>query len=66
MTTQTTKGPFVDGMLHAVDILNPTSQELRLTCGEMTAQEMRTAKAVLGWARETIRRAAEEDNGHGF
>ena len=32
----------------------PSADEIKLACGEMTAQELRTAKAVLGWF---IRRA---------
>lgn len=62
----TTKGPFADGMMYAANLLNPTDQELHLACGEMTAQENRTARAVLGWAKATIRQSAEDDNGYGF
>jgi hypothetical protein len=35
------------------DLINKISamkdQDIRLLCGEMTAQEMRTAKALLAW-----------------
>ena len=33
----------------AVVIDTPRTDEIKLACGEMTAQELRTAKAVLGW-----------------
>ena len=42
----------------------PTADDIRLACGEMTAQEMRTAKAVLTWfiamrSSESLERDAE-------
>ena len=42
----------------------PSADEIKLACGEMTAQELRTAKAVLGWF---IRRADKtaSDKGQG-
>lgn len=37
-----------------VDIDDMSDDALRLMCGEMTAQEMRTAKAVLNWAKSKL------------
>ena len=37
----------------------PTADDIRLACGELTAQEMRTAKAVLTWFIAT--RSSEAD-----
>ena len=38
----------------------PRNDEIRLACGELTAQEMRTAKAVLQWFIDTRCNEAEE------
>ena len=39
----------------------PSADEIKLACGEMTAQELRTAKAVLGWfIRRADNRKAQE------
>lgn len=64
--TQTTKGPFADGMMRAADLLKANPQQIRLACGELTANEMRVAQAILGWKETEIRREAERDNGYGF
>lgn len=37
-----------------VGMLALRPQDIRLKCGEMTAQEMRTVQAMLGWARRAI------------
>lgn len=37
-----------------VDIEDKSDDDLRLMCGEMTAQEMRTAKAVLNWCKSRL------------
>ena len=34
--------------------LTMNNQRLLLMCGEMTPQEIRTAQAVLAWARRTV------------
>lgn len=49
---------FTDRQRRASDIerLADSGSEIRLHCGEMTAQEMRTAKAVLRWAASVVRR----------
>ncbi len=47
-------------MKAASALLGVTRQEIRLACGEMTAQEMRTVLAVLEWRRAAIVRKAEE------
>ena len=48
------------GMIAASAMLCLTEQEIRLACGEVTAQEMRTVKAVLEWRRAAIVSKAEE------
>ena len=45
---------------------NITTGDILLACGEMTAQELRTVKAVLSWRLSNIRALAEQvekDNG---
>lgn len=54
-----TENKTITGML----TLSPS--EIRLRCGEMTAQEMRTVQAVLGWARAAIRARSRRDVGGG-
>lgn len=49
-----------DGMRAAAALLGMTTGDILLTCGEMTAQEMRTVKAVLEWRKAAILRKAEE------
>ena len=45
-----------------------TNQDIQLICGEMTRQELRTARALLGWVVREIRtnpmmsRAANHSN----
>ena len=42
-------------------IKSMSSQDIKLLCGELTAQEMRTAKALLNWfERELIKTKNEE------
>lgn len=36
------------------------AQELRLHMGEMTAQEVRTARAAIRWANQVARKANKE------
>ncbi|MGE4043391.1 MAG: hypothetical protein AB7F35_00960 [Acetobacteraceae bacterium] len=48
-----------DGLKAASAMLALTEQEIRLTAGEMTAQEMRAVKAVLEWRRMAIIDKAE-------
>lgn len=52
---------FQNGAIAAMKLLHPTDAEIRLACGELTAQEMRTAHAILGWARTTIQQAVEKE-----
>lgn len=40
-------------------ILSLSPDQIRLKCGEMSAQEMRTVQAVLGWGRAAIRVLAD-------
>ena len=42
------------GLRDAAAKLNPFPATIRLHAGEMTAQEMRTVLAVLGWLRTEI------------
>lgn len=35
-------------------VLNPSTQQLLLAAGEMSAQELRTVKAILKWMRHRI------------
>jgi len=50
---------FFYGMAIAAIMLNATQSEILLACGEMTAGEMRTAKAVLAWKAAQIRERAK-------
>ena len=43
------------GMELAAKSLDVTNAEIRLHAGEMTAQEMRTVTAILGWLQREIR-----------
>lgn len=43
------------GLSEAVDVLGVSADTIRLAAGEMTAQEMRSVRAVLRWMQATIR-----------
>ena len=47
----------------ALGILNPSASEIRLACGELTAQEMRTVKAVLAWKRGKLEKLFKKQEG---
>lgn len=51
---------YRDGLRHAADMLEMSSQTIRLHAGEMTSQEMRTVKAVLAWRARVIRSKAHD------
>jgi len=44
------------GLTEAVEVLGVSADTIRLAAGEMTAQEMRSVRAVLRWMQATIRR----------
>jgi len=44
------------GLSEAVKVLGVSADTIRLAAGEMTAQEMRSVRAVLRWMQATIRR----------
>lgn len=46
------------GMNAASAMLGVTEDEIRLACGELTPQEMRTVKAILSWRKAAIERRA--------
>lgn len=48
-----------DELTYLLNILSPMPAEIRLHAGEMTAQEMRTVLAVLGWMRSDVKLWAE-------
>ena len=45
------------------DLLSPSAASIRLACGELTAQEMRTVKAVLAWKRKEIEKLFRKTEG---
>lgn len=49
------KAATYESAAEILDQLRENPQEIRLHCGEMTAQEMRTAKAVLRYAAFKLR-----------
>lgn len=50
---------YADGLLDAAKMLEVSQQSILLATGEMTAQELRSVKAVLAWRARAIRGAAE-------
>lgn len=61
MTTKTTmQSEYISkGMKAASAMLSITPDEIRLACGEISPEEMRTILAVLEWRRKAIIRKAE-------
>ena len=55
-----TKQGIKIGIKAASAMLGVTEDEIRLACGEITPDEMRTIKAVLEWRRAAIERKAGE------
>lgn len=49
-----------DGLEDAAASLELKPSEIRLACGEMTAQEMRTVQAVLAWRARVLREMAND------
>ena len=49
---------YADGLLDAAKMLEVSQQSILLATGEMTAQELRSVKAVLAWRGRVIREAA--------
>lgn len=47
----------------AASLESLTRQDIRLAAGEMTAQEMRTVLAVLGWRSRKLKALAEAGRG---
>lgn len=45
----------IDAILAKIEGMD--AQAIRLLCGEMTAQEMRTAKAILAWVAREIKQS---------
>lgn len=56
--TETQTTDYREGLRDAADMCDKTRQQIRLACGELTSQEMRTAQAVLGWIQTQIREKA--------
>ena len=58
MAAETPDPAYARGMHHALtlaaDLLDATPQSIRLAAGEITAQEMRTVRAVLAWKRAEV------------
>lgn len=47
------------GLSEAIQVLTVSPSTIRLAAGEMTAQEMRSVRAVLGWMRSLLRERAK-------
>lgn len=62
MPKSETNKTYRHGLLDAADLLNLTSQEIRLAAGEVSVSEMRLLKALLCWRRRVITEMANAKN----
>lgn len=59
-SSETTARTYQDGLRDAADLLTVKRADMLLAAGEMTAQELRSVRAILEWRQRVIRSKADE------